>query len=150
MLNRNQPAPDFRVGGKTLYDMLTDRAVVVFFFPKAFTPGCTREAKEFAKEFQNLQSRDCDVIGVSSDTQETNDRFRDSLGLPYPLVGDPTGDILRAYDVRWPLVGIAQRVTYAIGRNRKVLLAFHSELSMKAHAAEACGAVIAGGGVGTA
>jgi len=125
--------------------MLVERAVVVFFFPKAFTPGCTREAKEFAKEFQKLQSRDCDVVGVSSDTQETNDRFRESLDLPFPLVGDPQGDILRAYDVRWPIVGIAQRVTYAIGRNRKVLLAFHSELHMKAHAAEACG-MVAGAG----
>jgi peroxiredoxin Q/BCP len=143
MLDRNQPAPDFRVGDRSLYDMLVERAVVVFFFPKAFTPGCTREAKEFAKEFENLRSRDCDVVGVSSDTQETNDRFRESLGLPFPLVGDPKGEILRAYDVRWPLVGIAQRVTYAIGRNRKVLLAFHSELQMKAHAAEACGVVAA-------
>ena len=51
-----------------------------------------------------------------------------------------------AYDVRWPFVGMAQRVTYAIGRNKKVLLAFHSELHMKAHASEACQAVAAESG----
>ena len=62
----------------------------------------------------------------------------ESLDLPFPLVGDPEGKILRAYDVRWPIVGLAQRVTYAIGRNNQVLLAFHSELNMDSHAAKAC------------
>ena len=69
--------------------MLESGSVVVFFFPKAFTPGCTREAKEFGKEFETLKASGSDVIGVSSDTQETNDRFRESLGLPFRLVGDP-------------------------------------------------------------
>ena len=75
---------------------------------------------------------------MSSDSQEKNDRFQKSLDLPFPLVGDPEGKILRAYDVRWPIVGLAQRVTYAIGRNNQVLLAFHSELNMDSHAAKAC------------
>jgi peroxiredoxin Q/BCP len=78
------------------------------------------------------------VIGVSRDTQGTNDRFRESLGLPYTLVGDPEEKIIRAYDVRWPIIGVTQRVTYVIGRNRKVRIAFHSELDMDAHSALAC------------
>lgn len=78
------------------------------------------------------------MVGVSGDPQEKNDRFQKSLDLPFPLVGDPEGKILRAYDVRWPIVGLAQRVTYAIGRNNQVLLAFHSELNMDSHAAKAC------------
>ena len=78
------------------------------------------------------------MVGVSGDPQEKNDRFQKSLDLPFPLVGDPEGKILRAYDVRWPIVGLAQRVTYAIGRNNQVLLAFHSELPMDSHAAKAC------------
>jgi len=80
-------------------------------------------------------------VGISSDSQEKNDRFRRSLDLPFPLVGDPEGTILKAYGVRWPILGMAQRVTYAIGRNTKVLLAFHSELNMDAHAAQACAAL---------
>jgi len=67
-----------------------------------------------------------------------NDRFRESLDLPYSLVGDPEGRIIRAYDVRWPLVGLTQRVTYVIAPSRKVRLAFHSELDMNSHSAEAC------------
>jgi thioredoxin-dependent peroxiredoxin len=80
---------------------------------------------------------------VSSDSQKTNDRFGKSLDLPFPLVGDPEGRILRAYRVRWPLVGRAQRVTYAIGRNARIVLAFRSELDMTSHAAAACEAVSA-------
>ena len=96
MLKRNEVAPDFQIGDRSLHAMLQERAMVVFFFPKAFTPGCTREAAEFRREFDNLKRSDCDVVGVSQDSQATNDRFRASLGLPFPLVGDPTGTILRA------------------------------------------------------
>ena len=78
---------------------------------------------------------------MSRDTQETNDRFKESLGLPYTLVGDPEEKIIRAYDVRWPIIGVTQRVTYVVGRNRKVRLAFHSELDMDAHSAKACQAL---------
>jgi peroxiredoxin Q/BCP len=78
------------------------------------------------------------VVGVSKDRQETSDRFRKSLELPYPLVGDPEGVILRAYKVRWPLVGLARRVTYVVGRDRKIRQAFHSEFDIDAHVAMSC------------
>jgi peroxiredoxin len=75
---------------------------------------------------------------VSGDTPETNERFRKSLGLPFPLVGDPDRTILKAYRVRWPLIGLAKRVTYVIGRDKKILRAYRNELDMTAHAAQAC------------
>jgi len=81
------------------------------------------------------------VIGISGDSQETNDRFRESLDLPFPLLGDPEGAILRTYRVRWPILGLAQRVTYAVGQDGRILLAFHSELNATAHASKACEAV---------
>ena len=143
MLKPGQIAPDFAIPGGSLYQILEQRSAVVFFFPMAFTPGCAREAGIFRMEFANLQRAGCDVVGVSQDTQDTNDRFRASLDLPFPLVGDPEGRILRDYGVRWPIVGLAQRVTYLIGRSKKVRLAFHSEFSMKAHAARACEAAVA-------
>jgi peroxiredoxin Q/BCP len=82
-------------------------------------------------------------VGVSKDRQEVSDRFRQSLALPYPLVGDPEGAILRAYKVRWPLIGLARRVTYVVGRDGKVRLAFHSEMDIAAHLAKAAGALAA-------
>jgi peroxiredoxin Q/BCP len=141
MLKIGDVAPDFPVAATSLYRMLDERAAVVFFFPKAFTPGCTREASEFRTEFENLRKSGCDVIGVSRDAQATSDRFRESLGLPYPLVGDPEGTILRAYKVRWPVMGLAQRVTYLVAKDRRLRLAFHSEFDVKAHATEACAAL---------
>jgi peroxiredoxin Q/BCP len=78
------------------------------------------------------------VVGVSKDPQETSDRFRRSLDLPYPLVGDAKGAILRAYKVRWPLVGLARRVTYVVGRDRKIRQALHSEFDIDSHLAMSC------------
>jgi thioredoxin-dependent peroxiredoxin len=78
------------------------------------------------------------VIGVSGDSQATNDRFRASLDLPYPLVGDPDGSIRDAYGVKWPVVGLARRTTYVIGQDKKVQRAFRSESDPEAHVAEAC------------
>jgi len=75
---------------------------------------------------------------VSGDSQEKNDTFREKLDLPFPLVGDPEGTILRAYGVRWPLIGLAKRVTYVVGQDRTILRAFHSEKNMTAHATQAC------------
>jgi len=80
-------------------------------------------------------------VGVSGDPQDLNDRFRQSLDLPYPLVGDPDGAILRAYKVRWPIVGTAQRVTYVVSPKGKIRVAFHSEFNFDAHVAKACEAV---------
>jgi peroxiredoxin Q/BCP len=84
------------------------------------------------------------VIGVSVDPQEKVDRFRRELDLPFPMVGDPESTILRAYQVRWPLVGWARRVTYVIGGDRRVIVAYHSELHVDQHAARACSAVAGG------
>jgi peroxiredoxin Q/BCP len=83
----------------------------------------------------------CEVVGISSDTQETSERFRQSLDLPYSLVGDPAGAILRAYDVRWPILGTAQRVTYVVSSKRQIRVAFHSQFRFDAHVAKACEAV---------
>jgi peroxiredoxin len=75
---------------------------------------------------------------VSADTQDRNDAFASSLGLSYPLVGDPEGGILRAWGVRWPLVGLARRVSFVIGRDGRIASVFRSELDAEAHVREAC------------
>ena len=80
-------------------------------------------------------------MGVSKDPQETSDRFRDSLGLPYPMVGDPEGKILSAYEVRWPLIGLARRVTCVIGPAPRIREVIRGELDADRHVAEACALV---------
>jgi peroxiredoxin len=78
------------------------------------------------------------VVGVSRDRQETSDRFRKSLDLPYPLVGDADGRITKAYGVRWPVIGLARRITYVVGKDRKIQMVFRSERNPIAHAEEVC------------
>jgi peroxiredoxin Q/BCP len=96
------------------------------------------EAGEFRRVYDDLRRADYEVVGVSTDSQEESDRFRESLDLPFPLVGDTEGRIVQDYQVRWPLIGRPRRVTFIIDRDRKVLFAFGSETSMTAHAARAC------------
>lgn len=88
-----------------------------------------------------LQEAGAEVIGVSADHQDTSERFRKSLALPFPLVGDASGDILRAYRVRWPLIGLARRVTYVVGRDRRIRSTYASQLAVDDHVAEACAVV---------
>jgi peroxiredoxin len=141
MLKPGEFAPDFPVGATTLYKILDERKAVVFFYPKAFTPGCAREAAGFGSDYDKYKEAGAEVIGVSADDAETNDRFRSSLGLPYPLASDPEGQTLRAYKVRWPVLGLARRVTYVIGRDRKIETAFESQFDVAGHLAQACEAV---------
>jgi len=141
MLKVGDVAPDFPIGETSLHRILDEKAVALYFFPRAFTPTCTREAGAFRGEFENLRRSGCDVVGVSRDSQETSDRFRQKLALPFPLVGDAEGGILRAYKVRWPVVGLAQRVTYVVGTDRRVKMAFHSEFDVGAHISETCAAL---------
>jgi len=84
------------------------------------------------------------VVGVSTDPPAKAERFRRELDLPFPMVGDPSGDIVRAYGVRWPIVGWARRATYVIGTDRRVMVAYHSEMAVDQHAARACSALARG------
>jgi thioredoxin-dependent peroxiredoxin len=78
------------------------------------------------------------VIGVSADSQEKQDRFAKSLELPFPLVGDPEGTVREAYGVKWPLFGLARRVTFVIGKDRRIRLVHRAERDVESHVTEAC------------
>jgi peroxiredoxin Q/BCP len=115
---------------------------VIYFFPKAFTPGCTVETKEFRKHYVELEIAGATVVGVSTDDHDTQCRFASSLETPFPIVGDHDQGICRAYDVLWPLLGLAHRVTYVVGRSPitdgaparwSIEAVYHHEIVVKAH-----------------
>ena len=73
------------------------------------------------------------IVGVSTDDAPTQCRFADFMRAPFPLIADPKGEITRAYDVRWPLLNVAKRVTFVIGPSQIILGTFHRELQITRH-----------------
>ena len=82
-----------------------------------------------------------EVVGISTDAQDVLDRFRAERKLPFALVADPAARITREYRACWPVIRVARRVTYLVGRDRTIRLAFRSEREVAAHAAKVLEAV---------
>ncbi len=106
---------------------------VVYFFPKAFTPGCTVETKSFRDNHVELELVGVTVVGISTDDLATQCNFARSIQTPFPMIGDKEGAIARAYDVLWPLIGVAKRVTYVISPEQLIEAVFHHEIDVKSH-----------------
>ena len=143
MTRKNDEAPDFNgvlADGRQLRlrDYRGRRHVVLYFFPKDFTPGCTKEACSFRDRRPELAQLDAEVIGVSLDTPEKHGKFAEAYSLPYPLVSDRDASISSAYGVQ-RLGGWlpTKRVTFVIGKDGIVHDVIHSELNIDKHIDEA-------------
>ena len=91
--------------------------VVLYFYPKDFTPGCTKEACSLRDGFQAILAAGAVILGVSADDQESHAAFAKKFSLPFPLLADPDRTIIDAYGVRMAVIGIAKRVTFIIDRD---------------------------------
>lgn len=115
-------APNFTVkdtNGKTV--SLADfagKTVVLYFYPKDDTPGCTKEACSFRDSYTEYQGKDVTVLGVSMDNEASHQQFTQKFNLPFPLLADTDGSITKAYDVDGG--GYAKRVTYVIDGAGKI------------------------------
>lgn len=121
-------------GTKVVLSALKKPFAVVYFFPKAFTPDCTREAALFRDNYAELQLVGAEVIGISTDNLQTQCKFVDEVKVPFPMIADTDKKISAAYDVLWPVVGIAHRVTLIVDRAAmKILAIFKHELNADKH-----------------
>ena len=143
MLSQGDRAPDFAgtlAEGKQLRlrDFNGRRHVILYFFPKDFTPGCTKEACTFRDRRAEVAALDAEVVGVSLDTAEKHQKFADAYNLPYPLVSDRDGTIAGKYGVA-RLGGWlpTKRVTFVIDKAGVVQHVIHSELNINKHIDEA-------------
>lgn len=93
--------------------------MVLYFFPKANTAGCTIETRGFAERFPQFQQRGVEVVGVSVDTSETQTAFAEKCGSRFPMVGDASKSIARAYGVLG-LLGVAKRVTFLVDAEQRI------------------------------
>ncbi|BDA70831.1 Alkyl hydroperoxide reductase/ Thiol specific antioxidant/ Mal allergen [Calothrix sp. PCC 7716] len=98
----NQPAPDFTLptntgNGKIALKDLRGKWVVLYFYPKDFTSGCTIEARRFQEDLPKYIQKNAEIIGVSADDIDSHAEFCDSEGLKFPLLADTTGTVSKAY-----------------------------------------------------
>jgi peroxiredoxin Q/BCP len=98
----NQPAPDFTLptntgDGKLSLADLRGKWVVLYFYPKDFTAGCTIEARRFQQDLPKYLEKNAQIIGVSADDIDSHAEFCDSEGLKFPLLADTTGAVSKAY-----------------------------------------------------
>jgi len=119
-------APGFSLPGSdgkthSLADYRDRQAVVLAWFPKAFTPGCTTECKAFAAGGAKLKKFDAVYFTISVDKSEKNKEFAESVGADYPILSDPGGEVARAYGVTGPVQRWASRWTFYIGADGKIL-----------------------------
>lgn len=141
MIQLNGVAPEFVAtstkGEAVKLSALRGKYVVLFFFPKAFTPGCTRESKQFSDAYPELKALGAEVIGVSTDDHQTQCEFADSVGALYPMVADSDGSMARQFDVFWPFLKFVRRVTFIIDPEGVVRAVLNHELRIGKHVDEA-------------
>jgi peroxiredoxin Q/BCP len=129
MLNVGDQAPNFSTnaiaGNQTIPVHLNNyhgRRVVLYFYPKDNTPGCTKEACAFRDGYAKLQNWGITVFGCSVDSADAHRAFARKYGLPFPLLLDPDKKIAKAYgaDNGIPILGLDKRVTYVIGEDGRI------------------------------
>jgi thioredoxin-dependent peroxiredoxin len=102
-LKAGDPAPDFETVDETGQEVslkdLRGRRVVLYFYPKDNTTGCTAQACAFRDNFPQIEARNAVVMGISPDTAKSHQGFKSKHSLPFPLLLDPDHEIAQAYDV---------------------------------------------------
>ena len=124
-------APDFSLptGNGDTFHLADQRgkAVVLYFYPKDDTPGCTAEACAFRDQYEDFQDLGAVVVGVSSDSEASHQKFAQKHRLPFPLLADSGGQLRKKYEVPRALLGLLPgRVTFVIDAEGKIAYIFNS------------------------
>jgi peroxiredoxin Q/BCP len=131
-------APDFTLPSQSgemlsLKEFLDEKLVILYFYPKDDTPGCTKEACAFRDEHEEFGKLDAEVIGVSSDSVESHKRFAEKHNLSFTLLSDEGGKVRRMYGVPNTFGIFPGRVTYVIDEAGVVRHVFSSQIGAVKH-----------------
>ena len=138
--------PDFELPDETgtnrsLRGLLADGPVVLFFYPAAMTPGCTKESCHFRDLAAEYAAAGVQRVGISRDSVDRQKQFAERHSFDYPLLSDEDGAVAKQFDVaRGGLLGKlgpVKRATFAIGKDQRVVKVITSETNMNVHADEA-------------
>ena len=146
-------APDFTLPDQLgapvrLGDLVGRKTVVLYFYPKDHTPGCTIEARAFRDSYEEFSAQGAQVVGVSSDSVRSHRRFAQRHALPFLLLSDADGAVRRLYGVEKTLGLLPGRVTYVIDQTGVVRHVYSSQLRATRHPREALTVLSALGGDG--
>src|SRR5262245_10594786 len=135
-------APDFTLNdqhGKavSLKDFRSRKNVVVYFYPKDDTPGCTKESCSFRDQYTAFTDAGAEVLGISGDSESSHSAFAAKYKLPFPLLADTSGSVRKAFGVPKSLGLLPGRVTYVIDKQGVIRHAFNSQLNPTKHVSEA-------------
>jgi peroxiredoxin Q/BCP len=124
-------APDFTLptgsGEPFQLSALRGQPVVLYFYPKDDTPGCTAEACAFRDQYEDFLTLGAQVVGVSSDSETSHQKFAQKHRLPFPLLADAGGQVRKLYEVPRALLGLLPgRVTFVIDATGKIAYIFNS------------------------
>ncbi|BCU67496.1 peroxiredoxin [Sulfolobales archaeon HS-7] len=136
MLREGDIAPDFEgitdSGDRIrLYSLLEKSPVVLYFYPKDDTPGCTKEACTFRDNWERISQYGATVIGVSSDSEESHKQFKRKYGLQFILISDKNSKIREIYGVKGFI--LPPRVTFVINSDKRIVRVFNSQTKPERH-----------------
>lgn len=131
-------APDFTLTSQyslpvSLQDFRGKKAVVLYFYPKDDTPGCTKESCAFRDQYEVFKTVGAEVIGVSADSPESHQQFATKYQLPFTLLSDVGNQLRQLYGVPSTFGLLPGRVTYVIDQQGVVRQIFNSQLNFKGH-----------------
>jgi peroxiredoxin Q/BCP len=99
-----------------LSNLIGKKKVVIYFYPKDFTPGCTIEAEEFSRDYDQFKKDNIEIIGISPDTDESHVKFREKMKIPYMLASDIQNEISKKYGV-YGLKNFMGKEYYGVNRS---------------------------------
>ena len=137
-----EKAPDFSLpsqSGETvkLSNFRGNKVVVLYFYPKDDTPGCTKESSAFRDSYEVFQENGAEVIGISSDSIDSHQKFANKYNLPFTLLSDTKNEVRKLFGVPSTLFVLPGRVTYIIDKEGIVKHIFDSQLDFQGHVDEA-------------
>jgi len=135
-------APDFTLESSSgqnvsLSEFRGKKSVVLYFYPKDETMGCTKEACGFRDSYEVFKRLGAEVLGVSSDSSESHRKFAEHHSLPFTLLSDPKKEVRKLYGVKSSMGIIPGRVTYVIDTEGKIIHIFNSQTRAEEHVREA-------------
>jgi thioredoxin-dependent peroxiredoxin len=119
---------EFRLSG-----LRGEKNVVLYFYPRDFSRGCTAQACSFRDNYAEIRSYNAVIIGVSGDSAESHRDFKETHSLEYPIISDADGRIRELYDVRSSIPVLRPRVTYVIDKSGMIRAAFRHDIAVGRH-----------------